>query len=177
MTNKFKNISSRKVCVYVGGGGGGGGRVCVTWEGGGVVCGCISHLSWSRERSGTSTMSTAFQESKLSYFNLFIFTYYCVICIWHISNNMVHHQREKLWCVLEKNNRTNAEKNQLPRAGIEPTTHRFHDWRSTTELPSQLQWDGQSLNITIVFYVFKFFETFYCKRKRLTCMYAVKLRV
>ena len=34
----------------------------------------------------------------------------------------------------------------MPRAGIEPTTRRFHDWRSTTELPRQLQWDGQSLN-------------------------------
>ena len=59
---------------------------------------------------------------------------------------MVHHQREKLWCVLEKNNRTNAWKNQMPWAGIEPTTHRFHDWRSTAELPGQLQWNGQSLN-------------------------------
>ena len=38
------------------------------------------------------------------------------------------------------------EKNQVPRAGIEPTFHRFHDWRSSTELPRQLRWDGQSLN-------------------------------
>ena len=34
----------------------------------------------------------------------------------------------------------------MPRAGIEPATHRFHDWRSTTKLPRQLQWDWQSLN-------------------------------
>ena len=47
---------------------------------------------------------------------------------------------------LRKTNRANAGKNQVPRTGIEPTTHRFHDWRSTTELPRQLHWDGQSLN-------------------------------
>ena len=31
-------------------------------------------------------------------------------------------------------------------AGIKPTTHRFHDWCSTAELPRQLQWDGLILN-------------------------------
>ena len=34
----------------------------------------------------------------------------------------------------------------MPRAGIEPTTHRFHNWCSTTELSRQLQWDGLILN-------------------------------
>ena len=34
----------------------------------------------------------------------------------------------------------------MPRAGIKPTTHRFHDWCSTTELPRQLQWEGVILN-------------------------------
>ena len=49
-------------------------------------------------------------------------------------------------CLRENNNRTNAGKNKVPRLGIEPTTHRFHDWRSTTELPRQLHWEGPSLN-------------------------------
>ena len=54
-----------------------------------------------------------------------------------------------------KNNRTNAGKNQVPRAINEPTTHRFHDWRFNTELPWQLQWDGQSMNIDFMRSVMK----------------------
>ena len=37
-------------------------------------------------------------------------------------------------------------KNQTPRAGIEPTTHRFHDWCSTIKLSWQLQWEWPILN-------------------------------
>ena len=35
----------------------------------------------------------------------------------------VHRRRDQLGCVFEGNlNRTNAERNQMPQAGIEPTT-------------------------------------------------------
>ena len=49
-------------------------------------------------------------------------------------------------CLRGNNKQNKYWKNQMPRVGIEPTTHQFHDWCSTTELPWQLQWDGLILN-------------------------------
>ena len=56
------------------------------------------------------------------------FIIHTALCNTAYFEQIVHHQRSTLICLsISVLNRTNAGKNQMPRAGFEPTTPRSHD--------------------------------------------------